>query len=198
MSITTTYRGIEYRSRLEAKWAAFFTQIGWKFTYEPFDGDGYIPDFLIHGDQPLLVEVKPAATRGQYEAAITKSVQGLAAHWEYDLLIVGADPLPPWTNSWGPHGAEDDTPSGYSDVGFPPAGLLGEYDGEGWDFDTANWLRCRTCNKTAVIHDSLTWMSRPCGHYDGDQHLGTLSISSIESLWATASNDVKWRGRGAA
>ena len=62
-AIPTRYRGIEYRSRLEARWAAFFDGIGWQFTYEPFDGDGYIPDFLIHGDQPLLVEVKPAVTQ---------------------------------------------------------------------------------------------------------------------------------------
>lgn len=59
-AIATLYSGIEYRSRLEARWAAFFDEIGWRHTYEPFDGDGYIPDFLIHGTRPLLVEVKPA------------------------------------------------------------------------------------------------------------------------------------------
>ena len=29
MAITTTYDGIEYRSRLEARWAAFMKNIGW-------------------------------------------------------------------------------------------------------------------------------------------------------------------------
>jgi hypothetical protein len=31
--IPTVYRGIEYRSRLEAKWAAFCDRIGWRHTY---------------------------------------------------------------------------------------------------------------------------------------------------------------------
>ena len=61
-AIPTLYQGIEYRSRLEARWAAMFDNIGWKFTYEPFDTNGYIPDFLIHGDRPMLVEIKPAVS----------------------------------------------------------------------------------------------------------------------------------------
>ena len=60
--IPTVYRGTQFRSRLEAHWAAIFNRLEWQFSYEPFDGDGYIPDFLIHGDYPLLVEVKPADT----------------------------------------------------------------------------------------------------------------------------------------
>lgn len=31
-SYPTLYRGVEYRSRLEARWAAFFTEIGWRTT----------------------------------------------------------------------------------------------------------------------------------------------------------------------
>lgn len=44
-AIQTVFNGIEYRSRLEARWASFMTNIGWDHIYEPFDGDGYIPDF---------------------------------------------------------------------------------------------------------------------------------------------------------
>jgi hypothetical protein len=32
-AIPAVYRGIEYRSRLEARWAAFFDETGWKHTY---------------------------------------------------------------------------------------------------------------------------------------------------------------------
>ena len=58
--IPTAYKGIMYRSRQEARYAAFWDWLGWRFTYEPFDANGYIPDFLIHGDNPLLAEVKTA------------------------------------------------------------------------------------------------------------------------------------------
>ena len=33
--IPTLYNGIQFRSRLEAKWAAFFDLLGWEYEYEP-------------------------------------------------------------------------------------------------------------------------------------------------------------------
>ena len=35
--IQTVYRGIEFRSRLEARWAAFFDQCEWPWVYEGND-----------------------------------------------------------------------------------------------------------------------------------------------------------------
>ena len=99
-AIPTIYEGIEYRSRLEARWAAMFDQIGWKFTYEPFDTAGYIPDFLIHGPAPLLVEIKPAVTEADYHAPIPKVTAGLKGHWDHDILILGADPMPSSLDNW--------------------------------------------------------------------------------------------------
>lgn len=79
-SIPTSYRGIQMRSRLEARWAAMFDLLGWEWEYEPFDLPGWIPDFAIYRMQkgkprgpfgmampevvrndPILVEVKPYA-----------------------------------------------------------------------------------------------------------------------------------------
>lgn len=57
--IPTMYSGIRFRSRLEARWAAFFSILGWKWEYEPFDLNGWIPDFALHGRETVLVEVKP-------------------------------------------------------------------------------------------------------------------------------------------
>lgn len=51
------YRGIRFRSRLEARWAAFFDSMGWTWAYEPIDLDSWIPDFEVNG---RLAEVKPA------------------------------------------------------------------------------------------------------------------------------------------
>ena len=115
MAITTVYNGIEYRSRLEARWAAFMQNIGWDIVYEPFDGDGYIPDFLVQGDRPLLVEVKPAVTATEYQSAVPKAEKGLQKHWSHDILIVGASPFP---GNMGNSNGET-------------AGWLGEEDGYG-------------------------------------------------------------------
>ena len=50
-AIETRYRGYRFRSRLEARWAVFFSCLGLKWEYEPegFDIDGvfYLPDFRV-------------------------------------------------------------------------------------------------------------------------------------------------------
>lgn len=48
-AIPTMYAGIQFRSRLEATWAAMFDNLGIRWEYEPVDLDGYIPDFVIAG-----------------------------------------------------------------------------------------------------------------------------------------------------
>lgn len=81
----TKYAGTQFRSRLEARWAAFFDVMKWPWEYEPLDLNGYIPDFII--DEPesprMLVEVKPALKLTDYEAAQRKidrsGWKGLAA-----------------------------------------------------------------------------------------------------------------------
>jgi len=64
----TYYKGVLFRSRLEARWAAFFDIIGFKWEYEPIDLEGWTPDFRLtfpcgHSECPdnhtILVEVKP-------------------------------------------------------------------------------------------------------------------------------------------
>jgi hypothetical protein len=81
-------RGVNFRSRLEARWAAFFDAVGWPWQYEPDLGlDRWIPDFLITSGAGLLVEVKPAWTLGSLEPhkeRIEKS--GVVAQ----VLLVGA------------------------------------------------------------------------------------------------------------
>ena len=60
----TIYKGVQMRSILEAKWAAFFDLMKWKWSYEPHGFDGWLPDFVLHGNEAteaqgrLYVEVK--------------------------------------------------------------------------------------------------------------------------------------------
>ena len=64
----TEYKGVMFRSRLEARYAAFFDLVGWEWDYEPHDLSGWIPDFLVKfkcpckycsGVHSLYAEVKP-------------------------------------------------------------------------------------------------------------------------------------------
>lgn len=64
-AINTRYKGYNFRSRLEARWAVFFDHLGIRWDYEPegFElGNGlrYLPDFWLP-DVGLWVEVKPGA-----------------------------------------------------------------------------------------------------------------------------------------
>jgi hypothetical protein len=58
-AIPTLYRGRMYRSRLEARWAAFFDRLGWTHEYEPFDLGAWSPDFAITEPFDALIEIKP-------------------------------------------------------------------------------------------------------------------------------------------
>lgn len=180
--IPTVFRGIEYRSRLEARWAALFTQLSWEFTYEPIDGNGYIPDFVVYGEQPVMVEVKPAVTLDEYRAPIAKAESGLEGRWDHDILIVGTRPYIPALGGWE-----------------RGAGLLGERacDISEWAWDVGSWFRCRECGNHGIFHNTMSFTGRPCGHYDGDGHLGQPHADLLETMWAIANNAVKWEGRTA-
>jgi hypothetical protein len=87
-AIATAYRGYEFRSRLEAKYAHFFDLCGWAWSYEPIDMGGWIPDFAI-GEIPTLVEIKPFFQEDQFAEAKAKA---FAAGLDQPLILLGADP----------------------------------------------------------------------------------------------------------
>lgn len=91
-AIPTKYKGIQFRSRLEATWAAFFDLLGWKWEYEPCDFDGWIPDFLLRFERNIFVEVKPWARRKEIVAEPAWNGCGFL-RGECDLLICGIAPL---------------------------------------------------------------------------------------------------------
>lgn len=178
-SYETFYNGILFRSRLESRWAAFFDRIGWQWEYEPWDADDYIPDFLIHGDRPLLVEVKPDATVAdlqQYEPRVSTA---LAAHWDSDILIVGCSPKLSGRSHW-------------SQWDFTAGRLSGPYDSS---FDVGLWTRCGKCDRFAVFQDTDSYQCRPCGHHDGDHYLTNEPIELVWA-WSDASNAVRWTPAG--
>lgn len=91
-AIPTTYNGRRYRSRLEARWAAFFDLLKWNVEYEPCDLGTWSPDFAIWGaysDSPVLVEVKPIDTWHRETARkMADAVYEAGNH----VLLVGVQP----------------------------------------------------------------------------------------------------------
>lgn len=63
-AIPTTYNHVKFRSRLEARWAAFLDALQWTWEYEPDLQAGFvIPDFVITDfAHPCIIECKPEVT----------------------------------------------------------------------------------------------------------------------------------------
>jgi len=61
--LETLYQGVRFRSRLEARWAVFYDNIGMPWVYEPEgymlkDGLCYLPDFYLP-KLKAFIEIKP-------------------------------------------------------------------------------------------------------------------------------------------
>ena len=92
----TIYNGVRFRSRLEAKWAAFFDLTGWDWHYEPCELNGFTPDFIIkttshaYDANTIIVEVKPSVLLNEEEVKILyNKYRGIKAH----LLILTDTPF---------------------------------------------------------------------------------------------------------
>ena len=89
--------GIQFRSKLEARWYLFMKRLGWHIEYEPdIEGlNGWIPDFLIIGKKhKILVDVKPIDRAKEWDthpdrAKILNS--GIKNLPDYELLILGTN-----------------------------------------------------------------------------------------------------------
>lgn len=97
--IPTTYNETTYRSRLEARWALFFDQLGFLVSYEPFrienNGASWVPDFYImHGIDPgdgdggILIEIKPSMPNDEY----LKYLQNIRDLDRSEILILIGSP----------------------------------------------------------------------------------------------------------
>jgi len=197
-AIPTQYKGVQFRSRLEAKWAAFFDLLGWKWEYEPIDLSGYIPDFmLLTTTSPIFVEVKPCTTLQEFEtdpSALPRALKAFSAQKEKyertELLLVGAT-----------------LPKGDSSIE--------EYVGLGWLGDAIQNEPGFTIPLNEVVpvhggfehavliqnsvgfdffHRELSWHGRIRNEHSGDEiWRDVASEISIQSLWAKAGNAVQWR-----
>jgi hypothetical protein len=189
-AIPTKYKGIQFRSRLEATWAAFFDALNWKWQYEPCDMAGWIPDFAIKclDGKPLYVEVKPTfefmpgvARKMSRAAPGSKLLLVGFAPWVGDYVYVG------WVNN---DFDEDevlstDIPYQAEVESFCPA-PMGIWHGYKNDYRNPEEL-IGFCNEQISYTDRIT------GCYDGG-YCGDASVEEpVMEAWAAAKNRNQWR-----
>jgi hypothetical protein len=90
-AIPTQYRNLEFRSRLEARWAVWFDEMLIPWTYEPegfiVDGVAYLPDFYVTSiNKGVFVEIKPKGIDGNEKELALNRVKAFNGKL---LLIIG-------------------------------------------------------------------------------------------------------------
>lgn len=143
--VPTTYRGIRFRSRLEARYAAFFDELEWPWSYEPVDLSGYIPDFILGlelGD--VLFEVK-----GSVEDEPVARAKVEASGWTGEAVVASGHITDPRVGSL----------------------LAGSYIGLEWS--DADLFFCISCGRVSMHSSSDSWHCRRCGESDG--HIGAFA-----------------------
>lgn len=166
----TMYNGVQYRSRLEARWAAFFDLIGWKHEYEPIDLQGWSPDFILHGKKrSTLVEVKPV-----YEIPddVTEKIDLAVPDENQEVLILGVAPF-------------------FCDnIEHHCVGWLREEEG--------CWDKAPFTLHSALgfCHETQSFRCRITELYDGGYWGSSSDITKqVEAAWRKAGNTVQWRPR---
>lgn len=183
-AIPTTYRGIEFRSRLEAKWAIMFDLLDWEWEYEPIDLDGYIPDFHINFDrQNFFIEIKPAMRIEELQPAMDKATQALGEQRYETILVLGGSI---GRARWGS--------AGHIEWGLDA--LMRQYCWQ--QVDDVYLAGCPTCQRLVPLTHEAGWGFPCCGSPDPDTHkhyrFEVPAIPAmIETYWAQATNAVKYR-----
>jgi hypothetical protein len=150
----------------------FFGLVGWPYEYEPFQLPGWIPDFLLLGLTPVLVEVKPVYT---FPPFVVEKVE--AAHPPHEVLILGCT-LPA-------------RPMGQEGVVSPNVlGWLAERSGD--DDHVHLWWSDALLGKTpagsvGVRHREGSGFDRISG-----EELVRVGPARIQMAWSEAGNQVQW------
>ena len=193
-SRSVIYKGIRFRSVLEAQWAYLMDQIRWSWEYEPHEFGGYIPDFWVKGKRGFFLEVKPARDMNDIEKYLPKLNANLRLRDE--ILVVGYS----WTLSYD---TEDP---------FPLAGWLRQvFRGEGghlrYKWAWSRWVTCGHCGSAAIQHDYGNYVCYPCGCREEIEDLydppcedymdliEPANLSQLNTAWNAAKTEFRWEPR---
>lgn len=190
-AIVTAYRGFSFRSRLEARYAAFFDAQGWQWTYEPFDCNGWIPDFVI-GERRTAVEIKPYGNRlEEWSDAIRKIVD---SGYRQPVLLFGVDPT-----TWGVNAIRQGR---YEDIG-----MVFEWRDVASDvaecvqasFGVVEGPPCTGLEQTGIVAMNAAWRNLVWNLEGKPARVCLYTNEQRERLlvnrWATACNVTQWHPR---
>lgn len=188
-AIPTIYGNVQFRSRLEASWAAFFDEMRWSWEYEPIDCNGWIPDFslvsVLNAPRPVLVEVKPLDCFLDKEAVDTMQKIDRADS-KHEVVLVGLHPV--WISRPMP-----------SDANLGMLRDTAEHTGEWAPAPLGIWhgSESETKNEAGTIgfcHEGGFWGDRITGCYDGGCYGSEAGVGRrVQRAWRTARNKVQWK-----
>ena len=168
-AIQTNYKGTNFRSKLEVRWARFFDAVGWKWKYEPYRINRWLPDFEIKTfSGRCFVEVKPfinfnVDAAGMISGAIGEDSDGYLITSDVELLLLSGDIL-----------------KQYDDCGDEPNVI-------GWLHDGEQWARAiliePTYGRIGFYHELGGWHCRITGLYDGDAYILPPKSMNIRQTW---------------
>lgn len=146
-AIKTKYKGVLFRSKLEAQWAKFFDAIAMPWIYEPEgyvfeDGTTYLPDFFLP-DSKQWFEVKGVMSNKDMH-----KIKMLCIESGHDVVI------------------------GYSDGELSMIDMFfAEFNGgqpEEYSWGSININKCTQCGKLSFMNNVGSYTCQCCGAYDGD------------------------------
>lgn len=170
-AIPTTYRGIEFRSKLEAKYAQAFDRLGivWEYEGHGFafdDGTWYCPDFYMP-EIGTYFEVK-----GVMDDASARKLRLLANEVLplHKRVVIGhadgsIDVYQDWYGAIGDPSPEAQEVAGDWKSEKPECGVV---------------TRC-DCGKAFFFAMSDSFKCPACGEYDGDHHLNGWDENVFEA-----------------
>jgi len=210
-AIPTTYSGVNFRSRLEARWAATFDLLDWEWEYEPFDCEGWIPDFLLRGATPMLIEVKPVISAEECEPFRAEIVK---ASPPYPVAVIGCSPFPSYNCRlgafvWDPgmdNAREqsaslnaayallrDKDPLGATIPDVPcPCGETSCSCGN-WSADLSVMRCAARCVGLQLSTEVQGWLCQRCG--DWGKHNFYDVRREFDAVWKQAGNMIQWKAR---
>jgi len=191
-AIPITYKGINFRSKLEARWYIFMKSLGWNVEYEPeVEGlNNWLPDFLIIGNgTKILVEVKPFNSlkdfSSDYAVDTFKKINN--SNWSklsFDAVIVVGSTLNLGRSNCGesfiggeimrPVDVDEDHPDGCYSEGF---------------------VYTDHSNKIGICDDTIWYQDVINNNHDGFYNLENENREQLEIFWNKAGSKLQWMPR---
>lgn len=164
-AIPQVYNGVRLRSKLEARWAAFFDDIGMNWLYEAegvdLDGLWYLPDFWLP-DCRTFFEVKglwndldQEKVARLHRKALAENIMVAVGQSERRNLVVGSVRATPEDLLFGMT-----TPEGIPVINYRDTFLA----------------ICTACGKPWILTTEGSYQCRSCGEWDGDHQIGKVLL----------------------